>query len=122
MNAADFRTNLMSAFRNEMQLARDARNTGNLNLSFHHYERAHILGQKFTIPHIKSHLGMLYVGYLRKDAREIFGQCVRVIAALIFSKLWVPTGNTGGANVSALKPMSIPDDLLELLKPELVQR
>lgn len=113
---------ILEAFKIEMQLALDERKVGNFNLSFHHYERAHILGQKYTIPHIKSHLGMLYIGYLRKDVREIFGQCVRVLAALIFSKLWVPVGNTGGANVSALKPMPLPDDLLELLKPESVQR
>lgn len=94
-----------------MKLAVDARNKGELNLAFHHYERSHILSQKYTLPHIKSHLGMLQVGFLRKDAREMFGQCVRVFAALIFSKLWVPIGNTGGANVSALKSMPIPDDL-----------
>jgi Protein of unknown function (DUF3703) len=38
-----------------------------------------------------------------------------MFAALIFSKLWVPLGNTGGANVSALKPMPIPDDLKQVL-------
>lgn len=115
-------TKILEAFKHEMQHADNARKSGDLNLAFHHYERAHILGQKYTIPHINSHLGMLYVGYLRKDAREIFGQCIRVLAALIFSKLWVPTGNTGGANVNALKPMPVPDDLLEILKPEAVQR
>ena len=115
------KTKILEAFKNEMQLALDERKTGNFNLAFHHYERAHILGQNFTLPHIKSHLGMLYVGYLRKDAREIFGQCMRVLAALIFSKLWVPIGNTGGANVNALKPMPVPDDLQEILKPESVQ-
>ena len=98
-----------------MELAVDARDKGDLNIAFHHYERAHILSQKYTLPHIKSHLGMMQVGFLRKDAREMFGQCVRVFAALIFSKLWVPIGNTGGANVSALKSMPIPEDLKRLL-------
>ncbi len=116
MNAIPHRSNLLNAFRNEMQQALAARNAGDLILAFHHYERAHILSQKYTWPHIKSHLGMLRIGYMRKDAREIFGQCVRVVAALIFSKLWVPIGNTGGANVSALKPMPIPEDLKLLLK------
>ena len=27
------------------------------------------------------------------------------------SIFWVPTGNTGGANVNPLKPMPVPDDL-----------
>ncbi len=99
-----------------MRLALGARISGDLNLAFHHYGRAHILSQKYTWLHVRSHLGMLHVGYLRKDVREIFGQCVRVLAALIFSKLWVPIGNPGGANISALKPMPIPEDLRLLLE------
>ena len=27
------------------------------------------------------------------------------------SIFWVPTGNTGGANVNPFKPMPVPDDL-----------
>lgn len=107
---------VLKAFSQEMLVAAKARIDGDLNLAFHHYERAHILSQKFTIPHIKSHIGMLRVGWLRKDLREMVGQCIRMVAALIFSKIWVPIGNTGGANVSALKPMPIPDDLKQLLE------
>lgn len=108
---------IIAAFQREMQMAINARDKNDLKLAFYHYERAHILSQKYTVPHIKSHLGMLRIGYLRNDAREIFGQCIRVVAALIFSKLWVPIGNTGGANVSALKPMPVPEDLRRLLEP-----
>ncbi|MGH8108509.1 MAG: DUF3703 domain-containing protein [Arenimonas sp.] len=115
MNTSSPESNLLAAFHDEMQLGYAARISDDLNLAFHHYERAHVLSQKYTIPHVKSHLGMLRVGYLRKDAREILGQCIRVLAALIFSRLWVPLGNTGGANVSALKPMPIPEDLKLLL-------
>jgi hypothetical protein len=39
-----------------------------------------------------------------------------MVAAAIFSCLWVPAGNTGRANVSATKPMPIPDDLRRLLE------
>lgn len=109
---------ILDSYRNEMQLAIKARIDGNLNLAFYHYERAHILGQKYTLPHIKSHIGMLRVGWLRKDLREIVGQCVRMVAALIFSKIWVPIGNTGGTNVSALRPMPIPEDLQQVLEPQ----
>ena len=109
------RAEILGAYHAQMQQAMSARSQADFNRAFHHYERAHILGQKFTWPHVKSHLGMLQVGFLRKDAREMFGQCVRVVAALIFSKIWVPLGNTGGANVSALKSMPIPDDLKALL-------
>ena len=99
-----------------MQIALDAQNNGDLGLAFHHYERAHILSQRFTWLHIKSHLGMLHIGYLRRDLREMVGQCARIVAALMFSRIWVPIGNTGGANVSAMKPMPIPDDLKILLE------
>lgn len=109
------REKILAAFKHEMQRALTAKKSANFNGAFHHYERAHILSQKYTWPHMKCHLGMLHLGYLRKDAREIFGQCVRVIAALFFSKIWVPIGNTGGANVSALKQMPLPDDLKNIL-------
>ena len=115
VNSIPDRAEILSAYHAEIQLAISARSQADFNRAFHHYERAHILGQKFTWPHIKSHLGMLQVGFLRKDALEMFGQCVRVVAALIFSKIWVPLGNTGGANVSAVKSMPIPDDLKTLL-------
>jgi len=112
------KTKVLAAYPHEMQMAVDARNNGDLNLAFHHYERAHILSQKYTWSHIKNHFGMMRVGVMRKDVREIFGQCVRVIAALIFSKLWVPVGNTGGANVSPLLPMPIPEDLQQVLEAQ----
>ena len=108
-------TPLEQAFANEWQLARRARQAGDLALAFHHLERAHILGQRRTWLHMKSHLGMLQVGWLRSDAREILGQLTRIVAAALFSRLWVPVGNTGGANVSAVQPMPVPPDLQALL-------
>ena len=48
--------------------------------------------------------------------REIIGQLVRLVVAA--PGTWTgryPVGNTGGANVSALKPMPIPDDLQAVL-------
>ncbi len=113
---APLRTRILIAFKYEMQLALSAKKASKFDLAFYHYERAHILSQKYTIPHIRSHIGMLQVGFVRKDFREIFGQCVRIIAALIFSKIWVPIGNTSGTNVSALRPMPIPEDLMQILK------
>lgn len=112
------KTRILVSYRQEMQIAIKARTDGDLNLAFHHYERAHVLSQKYTWPHIKSHVGMLQVGWLRKDPREMVGQCIRMVAALIFSKIWVPIGNTGGANVSALRPMPIPEDLQQVLEPQ----
>ncbi len=54
---------------------------------------------------------MLAIGFARHDLREIVGQLFRIPAAITKSRIWVPIGNTGGANVSALRPMPVPDDL-----------
>ncbi|MGB5104638.1 MAG: DUF3703 domain-containing protein, partial [Steroidobacteraceae bacterium] len=82
---------------------------------FRHLERAHILGQRSTRLHVRSHVGMLGVGWRRRDAREVSGQLARIVAAALFSRLWVPVGNTGGANVSAMRSMPVPADLRAIL-------
>lgn len=106
---------LKQAFRSEMTTARAAYRAGELEAAFHHLERAHILGQRYVWPHTESHWWMLKVGLRRADAREIVGQLLRILASLLFSRIWVPAGNTGGADVSPLKPMPIPADLQALL-------
>ena len=102
----------IAKYNEEMQLAR---HNGDLDEAFHHLERAHILSQRSTWRHVRSHLGMLRIGWQRRDPREIVGQLSRLVAATLFSRIWVPVGNTGGANVSALRPMPMADDLRALL-------
>jgi hypothetical protein len=104
-----------TAFADEMQRAAAARNSGDLDTAFHHLERAHILGQRSTWLHLRSHVAMLRIGWQRRDTRELIGQFTRLVAAALFSRIWVPVGNTGGANVSALRPMPLPEDLQRLL-------
>jgi hypothetical protein len=106
---------IATAFEHEWQAARVARRAGDLDRAFHHLERAHILGQRHTWRHVKSHLGMLQVGWQRADLREIVGQATRIVAAALFSRIWVPVGNTGGARVSAIRPMPLPPDLQAVL-------
>lgn len=81
-------------------------------------ERAHVLGQTRVVPHVQSHWWMLKVGWQRRDAREVRGQLLRLPAAMLLSRLWVPLGNTGGANVSPVQPMPITDDLRELMETD----
>jgi len=102
---------LHEAFELEWRLAKVARERGDLEVAFQHLERAHVLGQRSTRLHLRSHLGMLQIARKRRDRRELAGQLVRILAAAFFSRLWVPVGNTGGANVSALKRMPVPPDL-----------
>lgn len=75
-------------------------------------ERAHILGQLRLADHARVHLLMLRVAVARGDRRELRGQVLRLMATVpghLFG--WLPIGNTGRADVSALKPMPIPADL-----------
>jgi hypothetical protein len=107
---------LRDAFELEMRAADTARGEGSLDLAFHHLERAHILGQQYVATHVRTHLAMLRIGFVRRDLREIVGQIVRVPAAAIGSALGVPPGgNTGGANVGFFARMEIPSDLKVLL-------
>ena len=67
---------------------------------------------------MRTHLAMLVVAVRRHDRREITGQLIRMIVAGPGSAIGrYPLGNTGGANVSAVSPMPIPDDLCDLLSP-----
>jgi hypothetical protein len=70
----------------------------------------------FIIPHTKSHWWMLKVGFRKGNFKEVFGQVTRIIASILFSKIWVPSGNTGGTDVNPFKSIPIPDDLKFFLK------
>jgi len=110
------RTALLQAWSQERAAARDARERGDAPSEWTHLERAHILSQPMAGPHVRTHLAMLSCGVRRRDPREIFGQLVRTLVAAPGS--WTgryPLGNTGGANVSALQPMPIPEDLRAVL-------
>lgn len=114
---------LKTAFREEMATARNYYNGGELDQAFHHFERAHIIGQQSLTRHMISHWWMFKIGIRKSDFREIFGQTTRMVAVIpgyVFG--WVPKGNTGGANVSPIKPMAIPEDLAPMLADYSVAR
>ena len=59
---------------------------------------------------------MLLVGIKTINLGEILGQLIRIPAGIVGSFInVVPRGNTGGSNVSALKPTPIPEDLKKYL-------
>lgn len=105
-----------TAYQNALSNAQAAEARGDLDGAFAELERAHILGQRHLLPHIVTHLRMLRIGWKRHDRREVAGQVVRLMATLPgFLTGWVPKGNPGGANISALKPVPLPADLQPLL-------
>jgi len=82
---------------------------------WHHLERAHVIGQKYPIPHTAVHWEMLKFGFRIKSVKEVIGQLPRLVMGGIKSFVGtIPIGNTGGANVHPLKPMTIPADIQDL--------
>lgn len=78
-------------------------------------EAAHILGQRNTRLHVQTHWRMLKLAFEIRDLREIVGQAVRLAAACIATRVWMPQGNSGRARVSAFTREPIPGDLMEKL-------
>jgi hypothetical protein len=120
----DMRTNrsdLRERWAQERQAARTARERTDIDAEWRHLERAHVLSQPMAGPHVRTHVAMLGYALRHRDGREIFGQLLRVVVAgpgTLTGRY--PIGNTGGADVSALKPMPIPDDLVRFLNPAVV--
>ena len=110
------RSALRERWADERAAARSARQRDDVDDEWRHLERAHVLSQPLAAAHVRTHLAMLGYGIRRRDRREIVGQLARLVVAA--PGTWTgryPVGNTGGANVSALQPMPIPDDLLSVL-------
>ena len=97
--------------RRELEAAARREAVGQTRPAFGHLERAHVLAQASTVEHVRVHRAMLLWALRHKDAREAFGQAWRICGALLKTWLWVPVGNTGGANVNGLMPMPVPPDL-----------
>ncbi|MBU2972273.1 DUF3703 domain-containing protein [Pseudoalteromonas sp. C2R02] len=111
-------TELKKAFAQEMLFAKKLYKAGDYIKCFGHLERAHILGQSYVISHTSSHWWMLKVGIKTINIKEVLGQVMRILASIVFSRIWVPLGNTGGTNVSPFKPMPIPKELKKHLENE----
>lgn len=109
---------LRAAYEAELDAASSAAGRGESEAAFRHLERAHILSQRHTGQHVRVHWLMLKLGASGRDRREVLGQLSRIVAAAVFSRIWVPIGNTGRADVSAMKPMPVPDDLRRILVQE----
>ena len=107
---------LTKPIEDEIAAAAKLANAGDDEAAFRHLERAHVLGQTSTYHHTRVHWLMMKHGIRTGDKREIAGQALRIVGAATKTPLGIyPEGNTGGANVSPIRPMPIPDDLREIL-------
>ena len=109
-------TLLKQAFDAEMATSRLHLKEDRLNEAFRHLERAHVLGQRYVIPHVQVHWLMLRIGIKRHSASEIMGQAIRIAIGALGSAIGlVPIGNTGGTNISMFKRLPIASDIAPLL-------
>lgn len=103
-----FTKNIKPYVEAELKLARIANSKGESSLAFKHLENAHVIGQESTYFHVKVHCLMFIWAFQRKNIIELLGQVIRVIGAATKTVIGlVPTGNTGGSNVSPFKVMPI---------------
>jgi Protein of unknown function (DUF3703) len=106
---SSFRRNITPAFRREIDASKRA---ANARTEFAHLERAHVLGQASTALHVAAHLRMAAWSLRERDLKELRGQLLRVVGAATKTAIgWVPSGNTGGVNVSPFKSLPTAPDL-----------
>jgi len=107
----------------ELELAAEAERQGEFLRAFWHLERAHVLGQASTREHVRVHWRMLVWGFRQGRFKEVAGQILRLIgAATKTAAVLVPSGNTGGANISPFKRLPVPAELAALIEAARVKR
>ena len=112
-----FTQNIATYVLQEIMLAKTAQGVGEWSQAFTHLERAHVLGQASTKWHVYVHSLMLIWSLRRRDWRELLGQIFRIIGAALTTAIGlIPSGNTGGANVSPFQSMPIANDLAILIE------
>lgn len=117
LKAKIFTRNIRPYVEEELVLARNDQNYGNKAEAFAHLENAHVLGQASTRLHVKVHVQMLLWAVKQGKIDEVFGQLFRIAGAATKTAFGlVPTGNTGGTNVSPFKAMPIKPELDRILK------
>ncbi|CAN7467184.1 DUF3703 domain-containing protein [Acidovorax sp. LjRoot118] len=100
------------AYRHEIAMMKSALLACDEKAALRHVVRAHILGQRYLIPHVTSHAWMMRMAWTRGDKFELLGQLRRLLFALpAWLVGWVPVGNPGLASVSPLRPVPMSQDL-----------
>ncbi len=112
-----YATQILPSVQAELDTAAAAEARGYFHTAFDHLERAHVLGQAATVQHVRVHWHMLRFALRQRMTGEALGQLWRVVAAAIFTPFGlVPEGNTGGAGVSGLRRMPVPQDLRDTIE------
>lgn len=100
----------------ELATARVLEMQGKPSVAFSYLERAHVLAQASTVQHCRTHLKMLGWAIRQRNLKETIGQIYRLIGGAIVTPIGkIPSGNTGGANINALKKLPIEGDLQKII-------
>lgn len=104
------------AFNSEIAQAKSFIASGNLEAGFARLERAHVIGQEYVLPHVTSHWLMFRVELRRRRPAAVLGQLTRIVVGALGSTVGVvPTGNTGGTNISMFKRLPIDNELQQII-------
>ncbi len=106
---------LQPYYKVELMSYHDQYKKGNLTIAWNHLERAHVIGQKYPYEHSYIHWKMLLFGLKIKNIKEVIGQIPRLLIGGVKSFVGkIPVGNTGGSNISGLKPLPIQKDIRDI--------
>ena len=104
-----------AAFEQELSAAQICIDGGDTDAGLSHLERAHVIGQKYVVPHVRAHWAMLKLEWRLRRPAAVVGQAVRIVLGGIGSAVGVlPDGNTGSSHVSMFKRMPVEEDLKKL--------
>lgn len=108
---------MSAAFDAEIALARTQMAAGSLDAAMRHLERAHVIGQLQVWPHVLTHWLMLVLELRRGRPLAAFGQLARILLGAIGSAVGVvPTGNTGGSDISMFQRLPVNAELQALVE------
>lgn len=103
------------AFEQHLSAGYAALRVGDATRAYALFEQAHVLGQPRTGQHVRSHVAFLRWSIRFHDPGEGAGQLLRIAAASLLTRLWMPGGNTGGARMGAFERRPIPPELRQYI-------
>ncbi|MDB5955482.1 DUF3703 domain-containing protein [Ramlibacter sp.] len=110
-----FPTSIRPSVQAELDAAGSAETQGRRYTAFQHLERAHVIGQPSTVEHVRVHWRMFRHTLHNLQPGEAYGQAWR-LAATVFTPVGLaPTGTTGGADISGIRRMAIPEDVQAII-------
>lgn len=112
----DFHHGIAPHVQRELLAAAQSHLNGDAAAGFRHLERAHVLGQASTREHVRVHWHMLLWALRHRQPAEMAAQIFRILGAALMTGIGlVPTGNTGGGNISAFRRLPLPPDLAAII-------